>query len=119
MKQDGFELAQKIGEIIVDKKGKNVLTLEVGHFSSVANYLIICEGNVDRHVIAIAGSIVKTVRDEDKTRPHHVEGMSTGDWILIDYGVVLVHIFMPDLRERYQLEELWSRGKIVSSTSSK
>lgn len=108
------ELVQKIGTIIYDKKGFNILALEVGHFSTVTDYLIIAEGNVDRHVIAIGQEIISTLRDVYGIRPHHVEGLHAGDWLLIDYCDVIIHLFMPTIREKYQLERLWSQGQPVN-----
>ncbi len=110
---DSKDLIQKISQVINDKKGLNVLALSVGHFSTVTDFLIIAEGNVERHVMAIAQAIVSEIRDECGIRPHHVEGLHSGDWILIDYCDVLVHLFMPGMREKFQLEQLWSGGKTV------
>lgn len=107
------ELVQKISKIISDKKGMNILALEVGQFSTVTDYLVIAEGNVDRHVMAIGQEIITTLRDEDGIRPHHVEGLHVGDWLLIDYCDVIIHLFMPGLRAKYQLERLWSQGHPV------
>jgi len=107
------ELVQKISKIIYEKKGLNILALYVGSFSTVTDYLIIADGSVNRHVRAIGQEIIKDLRDNDGVRPHHVEGLHVGDWLLIDYCDVLVHIFMPGLRDKYQLERLWESGKIV------
>lgn len=113
MTMDSKDLIQKISQVICDKKGFNILALEVGHFSSVTDYLIIAEGNVERHVMAIAQTIVSELRDQYGIRPHHVEGLHSGEWVLIDYSDILIHLFMPGLREKFQLETLWSDAKIV------
>lgn len=113
MSLESKELVQKISKVIYEKKGLNILALYVGHISSVTDYLIIAEGNVNRHVQAIGQEVVKVLRDDDDVRPLHVEGLQTGEWLLIDYSDVLVHIFMPGLRSKYQLESLWKMGKIV------
>lgn len=112
------ELVQKISKIIYEKKGLNILALYVGHFSSVTDYIIIAEGNVSRHVQAIGQEIIKLVRDDDDVRPQHVEGLQSGEWLLIDYSDILVHVFMPGLRSKYRLEELWNMGKIVDLESA-
>lgn len=111
------ELVQKISKVICEKKGLNILALYVGHFSSVTDYLIIAEGNVSRHVQAMGQEVIKTVRDDDEVRPLRVEGLQTGEWVLIDYSDIMVHIFMPGLRSMYRLEELWGKGKIVDLVS--
>ena len=110
---DSKALIQEISQVIYDKKGLNILALSVGHFSTVADYLIIAEGNVERHVMAIGQNVVTSIRDECGVRPHHAEGLHSGDWILLDYCNVLVHLFMPGMREKFQLEKLWADGKII------
>ena len=105
------EFIQKICQVIYDKKGFNILALDVKDISTVTDCLIIAEGNVDRHVVAIAQSIVKEIDEKLGMRPHHMEGVDSGDWVLVDYVDVVVHIFMPQAREKFRLEELWSKGK--------
>jgi ribosome-associated protein len=112
MTQKSEEIVQKICQTIFDKKGLNPLALFIGDFSTVADYLIVAEGNVDRHVIAIAQDIIKELKNENLS-PHHVEGLQTGDWVLLDYNDIIVHIFMPGVREKYQLERLFVEGKIL------
>lgn len=110
---DSKDLIQKISQVIFDKKGLNILALSVGHFSTVTDYLVIAEGNVERHVMAIGQEIISVLRDEHGLRPHHVEGLHSGDWILIDYCDILIHLFMPGMRDKFQLEKLWSGGKSI------
>lgn len=107
------DIVERASQIIYDKKGLNILALDVGSFSSIIDYLVIAEGNVERHVMAIAHEIVKELRDTYDIRPHHVEGLSEGDWVLIDYCDFIIHLFMPGMREKFQLENLWSEGKVV------
>ncbi len=112
MKKDSLELLNSIAQIIFDKKGTNILALDVRGLSTITDYLIIAEGGVDRHVTAIAKTIEEELRKSGE-KPAYVEGMQTGDWIVLDYYQVMVHLFIPGLRERYQLEQLWSEAKIV------
>ena len=100
---------QKICQAIYDKKGLNILALDVRGISTVTDYLIIAEGNVDRHVAAIANAIVA----ETGVTPHHMEGKQSGDWVLLDFVDIIVHIFLPEVREKFRLEELWSKGKPI------
>ena len=112
MKKTALELLNFIAQVIFDKKGTNILALDVRGLSTITDYLIIAEGGVDRHVTAIA----KTIEDELRKigdKPAYVEGMQSGDWIVLDYHQVMVHLFIPGLRERYQLEQLWTEAKIV------
>jgi ribosome-associated protein len=101
-----------IAQVIYDKKGFNILALDVQGLSSITDFLLIAEGNVDRHVSAIGSAVVDEL-DEKGEKLVHAEGLKTGDWAVLDYGEVTVHIFSPGLRERYSLERLWSDSKIV------
>ncbi|CDR33577.1 Iojap family protein [Criblamydia sequanensis CRIB-18] len=107
------ELLNLIAQALFDKKGFNILALDVRGISSMTDYLLIAEGSVDRHVKAL----LKTVEEatlQFGIKPLLIEGNHTGDWCVIDYGEVMVHIFQPELREHYSLEELWKMGKIVN-----
>lgn len=112
MSRASFEMLNAIAQVIYDKKGFNILALDVQGLSSITDFLLIAEGNVDRHVSAIARSIVEEIREKGE-KPIHVEGVASGDWAVLDYGEVTVHIFSPNLRERYSLERLWNESKIV------
>ena len=112
MKRTESEILNLIAQVIYDKKGMNILALDVQGLSNIADFLLIAEGNVDRHVTAIARSIVEELHERGEN-PVHVEGLQTGDWIVIDYSGIMVHLCMPGYRERYSLEKLWSESKIV------
>lgn len=101
-----------IGQAIFDKRGTNILALDVHEISTLTDYVVIAEGNVDKHVIAIAETIIERLNKLGQP-PVYVEGMKTGDWVVIDYLHIMVHLFMPGLRDKYQLEKLWREGKIV------
>ncbi len=111
-KTDPLFYLNAIAQTIFDKKGSNILALDVRQISSLTDYVIIAEGNVDKHVISIARAIIEQLQQLGQT-PMYVEGMKTGDWIAIDYLHIMVHIFMPGLRDKYQLEQLWKEGHIV------
>ncbi|MES2272962.1 MAG: ribosome silencing factor [Chlamydiota bacterium] len=112
MTRTPFETLNLIAQVIYDKKGFNILALDVRGLSSLSDFFLIAEGNVDRHVIAIARAIVEEL-NEKGISPLHKEGLRVGDWVVIDYGEIMVHLFMPVLRERYRLERLWAECKIV------
>ncbi len=101
-----------IAQAIFDKKGFNILALDVRKISSLTDYVIIAEGNIDKHVSAIAEAVVHELEKLGQ-RPVFVEGMKEGDWVVIDYLHIMVHLFMPGLRDKYQLEQLWKEGEIV------
>jgi ribosome-associated protein len=111
-KTDPLFYLNAIAQTIFDKKGSNILALDVHEISTLTDYVIIAEGNIDKHVIAIAHAIIERLQQLGQA-PMYVEGMRTGDWIVIDYLHIMVHIFMPGLRDKYQLEQLWKEGHIV------
>lgn len=100
-----------IAQTLYDKKGFNILALDVREVSSLTSYFIIAEGNVDKHVVALAKAIIGDLKKEGHL-PIHVEGLDIGDWVVIDYLDVVIHLFMPGVRQKYQLEELWHEGKV-------
>jgi len=100
-------------QAIYDKKGINAIALDLRGISTLSDFFIIAEGNVDRHVRAIAGEIRDTLK-KGGWEPFHAEGESAGDWIVLDYGEIMIHLFTPELRERYALERLWKESKIVN-----
>jgi ribosome-associated protein len=118
---DSKAIINTIAQAIYDKKGINILALDVRGISTLTDFVIIAEGNVDKHVMGIANSILDTL-EEKGVKSHHVEGIKDGDWVVLDFLNVMVHLFMPGLRDKYRLEELWKEGKIldveIDTTSS-
>lgn len=112
MPEDQTKFLTVAAQNVYDKKGMNILALDVRGVSSLTDYVLIAEGNVDRHVSAIAHAVIDALKKEGET-PFMVEGIETGDWVVIDYLQYMIHLFMPGLREKYRLEELFRDGKIV------
>ena len=112
MKRDPAQLLNAIAQLLFDKKGFNILVLDVQGISTLTDYFVIAEGNVDKHVVALAKEIVAKLKEEGET-PLHVEGLDQGEWVVIDYLEIVIHLFKPGLRDKYRLEELWREGKIV------
>lgn len=107
-------LIDKIVEAIQDLKGEDIMIFDLsGIENSVAETFIICSGNSNTQVSALAGSIEKKVRNDLKERPWHVEGTENALWVLVDYVTVVVHIFQKHIREYYEIEELWGDAKIT------
>jgi len=102
-----------IAQTIFDKKGANIIALDVRGISSLCDYMIVAEGSIDKHNQSIAHGIIECVKEKLKEKPCHVEGMTDGGWIVIDYLDIIVHIFIPELREKYELEKLFEDAKIV------
>jgi len=109
---DSKELINIISQIIYDKKGFNILAIDIREISTITDYLIIAEGSVERHIKAIANEIVVELKKLKET-PLHVEGLEVSDWVIIDYLNIMVHLFKPDMRNLYALEQLFSKGKII------
>ncbi len=112
MKKDPLQVLHLIGQTLFDKKGYNILALDVREISTMTDYFIIAEGSVDKHVSSLGEAVVGTLK-KNGVMPLHVEGIQQGDWVVIDYLEVVIHLFMPGLREKYRLEELWKQGKVV------
>lgn len=109
---NSFEILNVIAQSIFDKKGFNILALDVRPICTMTEYFVIAEGTVDRHVRAIGMFIIEKLKEKGIV-PLHVEGEQIGDWLVIDYGYIVIHLFMPELRGKYSLEELWHDGKII------
>ncbi len=108
-------LIDKIVEAIQDTKGEDIKIFDLSNIeNSVAETFIICSGNSNTQVNAIAGNVEKKVRNELKERPWHVEGTDNALWILMDYVSVVVHIFQTQTRDYYEIEELWGDAKITT-----
>lgn len=105
-------LLNPIAQILYDKKGFNILALDVRGISTLTDYFLIAEGNVDKHLKAMALSVIETLKKRG-IKPTHVEGLEQGDWVVLDYLDIVIHLFTPALRDKYRLEELWQEGKIV------
>lgn len=88
------------------------MVLDVGKLTSVADYLVLCSGGSDRQVRAIADHVDGSLARQ-RIHPLSIEGTATSQWVLMDYGDVVVHVFRTDIRAHYALERLWSDAKHV------
>jgi ribosome-associated protein len=112
------DLVANILKGIEDVKGENIDILDLRALdNTVCDYFIICNGNSNTQVVAITNSIQKVVSKELKEKPWHVEGTENGEWVLIDYVNVVVHVFQKHIREYYNIESLWGDAKITSIES--
>ena len=103
------DLVGTIVEAIQDIKGKNIVTLNLQHVDdSPADFFVVCEGDSSVQIRGISERIYKTVKDKLGLIPNHVEGVQQAKWVLVDYFNIVVHIFYPETRSYYQIEELWS-----------
>lgn len=104
---DQVSRATLIAEAALDRKGLELVALDVSDVTSVADTFILVTGTSDRHARAITDSIIETLRERGE-KPLGVEGYEEGRWVLIDLGDVVVHVFQSDVRSAYDLERLWS-----------
>lgn len=105
------ERAQKCALLALDKKGLDVKILDIRGLSTIADYLVLASGTSDKQVIAIADSIRTGLKKYGKAID--IEGARDGKWIVIDYGDVIVHAFVQDLRNYYDLDDLWSAAPLL------
>ena len=99
---------------ILEKKGHEVVCIDLSQVgNAVCDCFVICHGDSNTQVNAIAESIEKETIEQHRIRPASVEGMGNAEWVLLDYGDTVVHVFQKPFRMRYQLEELWGDGKIT------
>ena len=92
-----------------DMKAEDTVTIDLRGKSAFSDYMVVTTGRVNRHVGAIAENVAKGLKEGGIAKPH-VEGLPNCDWVLIDSGDVIVHIFRPEVREFYNLERLWAQG---------
>jgi len=95
-----------------DKKGEDILLLDISELAPLADYFVICSGTSDRMLDALVDAVQRDVKTKHKVRPR-VEGSPGDGWVLADYGDVIVHLFSTDRRDFYRLEELWDPVKVV------
>ena len=108
------EINVKIIDSIQDVKGKNIVKMDLRKLeASPTEFFIICEGDSSTQVKAISSRIFKNLHETYGLLPNHVEGKDNGEWVLVDYFNTVVHIFYPEAREFYQLEELWSDAEVT------
>jgi ribosome-associated protein len=110
--EQALELARRIVDLASDKKAADIVLLEIGGLTTLADYFVICSGASERQLGAIADGIVEGLREEG-TRPIGREGGANAHWLLIDYGSVIVHVMAPPERDFYQLERLWADAPLL------
>ena len=108
------ELVKTITEAIQEKKGIGIVVADLTKIDgSISSYFIICEGGSPTQVEAICESVGDLCRERLKEKPTHVVGLENAQWVAMDYGDALVHIFLPDVRAYYDLEHLWEDAELT------
>lgn len=108
------KLVTAITKGIQEKKGTKITVVDLsGIEGAVCHYFIICQGNSPSQVGAVADSVAETARIDAGEKPAHVIGLNNAQWVAMDYSNVMVHIFLPDTRSFYNLENLWEDAKLT------
>jgi ribosome-associated protein len=108
-----YQLAIQVAAAAAERKGSDIVLIRVGEVSVLADYFVLVTGFSKVQVRAIANSITEHVKEICDRLPLRSEGMGEGTWIALDYGVVIVHVFMPQEREYYDLEAFWGHAERI------
>lgn len=110
-------LLNNIIEGILKIKGKKVTSINLGKLeNAICQYFVICSGDSNTQVNGIADSVIDEVKENTGIKPNHSEGLDNAQWVLIDYGSVVVHVFQTTYRDFYKLEDLWADGEVKHVT---
>jgi ribosome-associated protein len=116
---DGHEserLLSKITSWLDEAKAENVVTIDLKGKSSIGDFMVIASGRSDRHVGAIAAQVQRKLKEAGRHRTR-IEGQGQCDWVLIDTGDIIVHVFRPEVREFYNLEKMWTADRSADVTA--
>ena len=113
MSEEALELAHVIVETLDEKKGEDILLLDLVGICSFTDYFVICTGGSERTIKALADEVLQKIRKIETVKAQGIEGEASSGWVLLDFGDVILHIFSKGVRNYYQLEELWREGRVV------
>ena len=102
-----------IHKVLSDNKAKNITKINLEKKSSIADFMIICSGTSNRHVISLSNYLVEALKKEN-LNTLNIEGIRNGDWVLVDAGDIIIHLFRSEVREYYGLEKMWAGEEINS-----
>jgi ribosome-associated protein len=112
---DSLELARHSVDVLDENKGSNIVLLDLRPDTVIADFFVICTATSDRQVRALVDYVKEAVKGEFRRNPFSVEGTPESGWQILDYGDVVVHIFLADKRRYYDLEGLWHEANIMVS----
>ncbi len=107
-----MELARSVVTLLEDKKGEDILLMDIQNIASFADYFVICSGTSDRMLQSLADAIMEEAKKQFRIISS-IEGEPVDGWLVVDLGDVVVHLFSPEQRDYYDLERLWDRGKVL------
>ena len=102
-----------IHKVLSDNKAKDITKINLEKKSSIADFMIICSGTSNRHVISLSNYLMEALKEEN-LNTLSVEGIRNGDWVLVDAGDIIIHLFRSEVREYYALEKMWAEEEINS-----
>jgi ribosome-associated protein len=114
---NSLELAQRAAAILLERKANDVVLLSLKGVSDMTDYFLIASGTSDTHVRALGSGVLEDLKKDTAQAAHHVEGLSQGRWVLLDYVDFVVHVFHPTLRNFYQIERLWADAQVIPITA--
>lgn len=106
-------MANVLVDTLIDKKGSNILLLDIREHAVFSDYFILCNGDNDRQIRALTEAVIETAGEREGVRPISAEGEAESGWVLVDLGTIIIHLFSRDRRAYYNLEELWSDAHVV------
>jgi len=109
---ESIDLARVAVDAASDRQASDIVLLDLRSVSLLADYFVICSAETERQLRAVTDAIVESL-GQAGLRPLHIEGGTDSGWVLLDYGVVIIHVFAPTEREYYRLEKLWSKATTV------
>ena len=110
---DAHNISKKIYKVLIDNKALDIIKIDLKKKSSIADFMIICSGTSNRHVISLSNYLVEALKKEN-LNTLNVEGKRNGDWVLVDAGDIIIHLFRNEVREYYGLEKMWAEEEINS-----
>jgi len=106
------QVAKSIADALDEKNARDIKVLKTEDLTVLANYFVICTATSTTHIKTLADAVEEHLEEQGE-RPHRKEGYRSGGWMLIDYGCVVVHLFLEDIRAFYNLERLWGDAEVV------
>ena len=110
---DGEHLARAAVDAAANKKADDIVLLDIRDVTSMADYFVICSASTDRQMKAVIEGIELDLKQNEGVRPVHREGEQGSGWVLVDFGDVVCHVFKPEEREYYRLEDLWQGARTL------
>ncbi|MEK1853436.1 MAG: ribosome silencing factor [Phyllobacterium sp.] len=107
---------QSVLASLEDSKAENIVPIDLRGKSVIGDHMVIASGRSHRHVTAVADQLLRALKESGHGNGAKVEGLTSGDWVLIDTGDIIIHIFRPEVREFYNIEKMWQAPELDGET---